>query len=209
MSKLFRVSNLLTIVFAVLTLILAVGLIACYSNRGWLTIGTAANLSQIFGSIAVGLSLLFIATQLKLQTNLARASNSQSFVNASSSFVLAIGGDAELMKLYDTGGEGYESLGTEKQVQFRYLVGWWLTFYENVVYQHGCDLLDDGVHDAWMKDMKGFIRRRRVDKVWPELIGNYSDEFISQFAPLIKDFSKELLALSSSSADTDAGARAQ
>ncbi|SRR5258707_4351571 len=191
MSKL-STSRLFTILFAVLTVALTIGLIACYRDRGWLNIASAAGLAQIFESIAVGLSLLFIATQLRQQTKLARSSNSQSFVNSCSNFVLAVGSNPELMNLYSTGGDGFEVLSPEKQVQYRYLVSWWLTFYENVVYQHGCGLLDEGVHQSWTRDMEGFIRRRRVEKVWDFLKGNYSEEFIQTFEPLIDKYRREL-----------------
>lgn len=176
----------------ILIIILFTGLIFCYSGRGWLSIQSAAQLASIFASAAVGCSLLFIAYQLRRQTQLARASNSQSFVSASSAFVLAVGGDAKLMSLYGNGGEGFESLCTEQQAQYRYLVGWWLTFYENVLYQHDCGLLDDSVYKAWMKDMKGFIRRRRVEKVWDSLEENYSDAFRTYFQPLIDKRKQEL-----------------
>ncbi len=125
MSKL-STSKLFTILFAVLTVVLTIGLIACYRDRGWLSIASAANLAQIFASIFVGLSLLFVAAQLRQQTNLARSSNSQSFVNSVSNFMLAIGSNPELMNLYSTGGDGFEALSREKKVHYRYLVGWWL-----------------------------------------------------------------------------------
>jgi hypothetical protein len=181
------VSKLFTIFLAILTVILGIGLAACYRGRGWLSIASAADLASIFESAAVGLSLLFIATQVRQQNKLARASNSQSFVAASSDFVLQVGGSAELMDLYSTGGEKYESLGAGKRAQYNYLVSWWLTFYENVLYQHDCGLLDESVYKAWMEDMKGFIRRRRVEKVWGALKGNYSESFRKHFQPLIDE----------------------
>lgn len=195
------IPTLFIILFASLTAILAVGLAACYWTRGWLTIQNAADLAQIFGSLAVGLSLLFIAIQLRQQTRLARGSNSQSFVNASSNFVLAVGCNGELMKLYAKGGATFDRLPDETKAQYRYLVGWWLTFYENVVYQNGIGLLDTVIYDAWMKDMSGFIRRRCVEKVWDELKGNYSREFVNVFQPLIEARLKESQTAASTAFD--------
>jgi hypothetical protein len=193
MAKFFTISNLFIIFFSVLTAILGLGLMACYWSRGWLSISSAANLASIFASVAVGISLLFIATQLRQQNKLARASNSQSFVNASSDFVLEIASDCQLMKLYATGGARFEQLTADEQAQYSYLVSWWLTFYENVVYQRDCELLDEGVYAAWiLKDMKGFILRRRVEKVWESLKENYSDEFKKEIQPLIDDRESEL-----------------
>src|SRR5207245_10452651 len=74
-------SRLITVLLVCVSALSSLGLIACYFNRGWLTIQNAANLAQIFASFAVGISLLFIATQIRLQTQLARGANSQSFVN--------------------------------------------------------------------------------------------------------------------------------
>lgn len=168
-----------------LIIILSTGLISCYLDRGWLSFQSAANLASIFASAAVGFSLLFIAFQINRQTELARASNSQSFVAASSNFVLAVGGNPRLMKLYSDGGATFEALASEKQAQYRYLVSWWLTFYENVLYQNDCGLLHKSVYEAWMKDMDGYIRRRSVEKVWDLLKDNYSEPFIKHFQPLI------------------------
>ena len=165
-------SKLVTVLLACVASVSTLGLIACYLNRGWLTIQSAASLAQIFASFAVGISLLFIATQIRLQTQLARGANSQSFVNACSNFVLAVGCNDTIMKLYATGGEGFEVLTEAEKAQYRYLVGWWLTFYENVVYQNSIGLLDEGVYQAWQNDMTGFITRRRADKVWDALKKN-------------------------------------
>nr|AAP58626.1 hypothetical protein [uncultured Acidobacteriota bacterium] len=178
-------SRLFTILLAILCLVLGVGLGTCYWNRGWLTISSAADLFSIFASIAVVVSLLFIAFQVKQQTRLARAANSQAFVNIQSDFVLAAGSNQSLMEFYQTGGEKFETLDPSEQARYRYLVAWWLTFYENVQYQQDCGLLDEGVYKAWMKDMAGFIERRRVEKVWEFLKPNYSDTFIVHIQPYI------------------------
>ena len=122
MSRL-STSALFIILLAVLNVVLFVGLMASYANRGWLRITNAGDLAQVVESIAVIASILFIATQLRQQTRLAKASNSQLLVNASSSFVLSIGSKPELMKLYATGGRDFDTLKPEEKEQFRYLVG--------------------------------------------------------------------------------------
>lgn len=197
MSKL-STSALFIILLGFVNVALFLGLLGSYTNRGWLRITNAGDLAQIVESIAVIGSILFIATQLRQQTRLAKASNSQLLVNASSSFVLSIGSKPDLMKLYATGGRDFDALKPEEKEQFRYLVGWWLTFFENVVYQYECDLLDKGVYDAWMKDMKGYIGRRSVEKVWDGLKDNYSKEFNETFQPLIDERRRQLESSASS-----------
>jgi hypothetical protein len=203
MSKL-TTPGLFIVLLASLNIILVIALAACYWDRGWLSIQSAADLAQIFGSLAVAFSLLFIAVQLRQQTRLARGSNSQAFVSASSSFVLAVGCNPDVMNLYSTGGAKFYELPEEKQAQYRYLVSWWLTFYENVVYQNGIGLLDKGVYYAWMKDMNGFVSRRRVERVWGALKDNYSEEFKIIFQDSIDAWQK---ALSESSSTDSSGAQ--
>jgi hypothetical protein len=96
------------------------------------------------------------------------------------------------MDFYQTSGLKFETLTLSEQARYRYLVAWWLTFYENVQYQQDCGLLDEGVYKAWMKDMDGFVRRRRADKVWDVLKPNYSDTFISKMEPIINEVRKSL-----------------
>jgi hypothetical protein len=180
-------SRLITLLLACIATLSTIGLIACYLDRGWLNSQSAANLAQIFGSLAVGISLVFIAKQVQLQTQLARGANSQSLVNVCSNFVLAVGCSDNLMELYATGGERFESLTDTQKAQYRYLVTWWLTFYENVVYQNSIGLLDEGVYEAWLNDMTGFITRRHVDKVWDTVKGNYSKQFVSTFEKLLNE----------------------
>lgn len=170
----------------------------CSIDVSWLNIANLSAFFSILASVAVIVSLVFIAQQLtqqtlqvKQQTKLARAGNSQSFVNLASSFVLAIGSNSFLMNLYQTGGDRWSSLSPEEQVQYRYLVSWWLTFFENVQYQQDCGLLDAEVYNAWMKDMEAYFRRRRVDLVWDHLKGNYSDSFVSRFQKSIDNVRKE------------------
>jgi hypothetical protein len=188
-----------TFVLAVLNGILGIALLACYFQRGWLSLQNAYFLFSILQSVAVVVSLVFIllqleqqsrqleqqSKQLEQQSNLARATNSQSLVATSSNFVLMVATNQVLLDLYRTGGENYSTLDPSQKAQFRYLIVWWLTFYENVVYQHYCGLLDDEVYDAWKKDMEGFIRRRKPETVWGELQANYSDLFIKDFQALL------------------------
>jgi hypothetical protein len=181
-----------TFVLAILNVILGVALLACYLQRGWLSLQNAYFLFSILQSIAVVVSLVFIllqlqqqSRQLEQQSNLARATNSQSLVATSSNFVLVVAANQVLLDLYRTGGENYSTLGGSEQAQFRYLIVWWLTFYENVVYQHDCGLLDGEVYNAWKKDMEGFIRRRKPETVWGELKANYSDPFVKEFQALL------------------------
>lgn len=145
----------------------------------------AANIATVCGVLLGLTTLFFIAKQLRYQARLARAANSQALVALSSQFVLQVAQSAELAKLWLLDGERYDQLSDDHRAQYRYLASWWLTFFENVEYQHRAGLLDDGVYDAWCGDMQGFVDRRCVEKFWDDLRGNYSKQFVAAFQPLI------------------------
>ena len=163
-------------------------LIACYAGKGWITFETAADLATVAATVVGTASLVAIAVQLQQQANqlkqqaqLARAANSQAFVNVSSEFTLNVTLDKELSELWHIKGAQYDALGEVDKARYRYLVQWWLTFFENLQYQHDCGLIDDAVYKAWEKDETRFVTRRNVAKIWPFVKDNYSDTFIEHF----------------------------
>jgi hypothetical protein len=167
-------------------------LVASYYDKGWLTFQTAANLATVAGVLIASATLISIAFQQHEQGKLARANNSQSFVAVSSDFVLKIAGDEALADLWLLQGASYETLAPVKQAQYRYLVQWWLNFYENIQFQEDAGLLEAGVYHAWQKDMSGFVERRHVEKVWHLVRENYSETFTRRMDPLIEIRRKSL-----------------
>lgn len=178
---------------ATLTLILFAGLLACYFNRGWISFQNAAYLATILEAIAVSFTFVLIAQQLvsqnknlEFQNQLAKASNSQSFVHQSSSFMLTIVENHDLAELWRVGGAQFETLDASQKMKFKRLVDWWLTFYENVHYQHSCDLLDPNIFESWENDLKLFIERRQITNVWADLRGSYHESFVAYVEDFLK-----------------------
>lgn len=193
--------KLATILLGACTAALAVAFLTCYYKTGTLTLSDGANIATIVGNTAVAVSIFFIAYQLqlqsaqmqsqsdqaKLQTQLAKASNSQAFVTLSSDFLLNLVCNEKLMKFYRDTGASYETQTDDVKARYRHLITWWLNFYENVVYQEKSGLLDSELYSAWEKEMRGFVARRHVEKVWDDLKDNYGDLFIARFQPIIDE----------------------
>jgi hypothetical protein len=174
------------VLVTVLVILIAGVLLATYYGKGWLTFQTAAYIATVAGAFIGTATLVNIATQVKRQTHLATAANSQALVSVSSQFVLRVAGDEKLAELWLLSGAQYDTMPDGKKAQYRYLAQWWLTFYENVQYQNDCGLLDPGVYKAWDRDMVGFIERRHTHKYWGDVRMNYSDSFIAHFERSMK-----------------------
>ena len=173
-----------TIATIVVFVFILVAVVAKLLDRDGITIADAGDLATVAAALVTAITLLGISWQLRLQANLARAANSQAFVNMSSEFLLNLAGDVRLAELWQRGAE-YRDLGTAERAQYRALIQWWLNFFENLLYQHKRGLIDDDVYDAWCKDERGFVDRRHLENVWDEVRGNYSDDFILHFDVLV------------------------
>lgn len=161
-----------------ISVLLLIGLLACYRNKGWLTIENASYLATIGGTVIGAITLISIAVQLRQQTKLARAANSQSFLDKSSTFTLSLLEDNGLLSLWRDGGMNYSSLSSENQSKYKHLLSWWLTFYENMYYQNKCGFLDTNVFAAWDNDVNNFVVRRNLRMAWDELKDSYDPEFV-------------------------------
>jgi hypothetical protein len=211
-----------TIIFGISTAALSVAFLTLYYDAGSWNVQEGAHLATIAGTFVVAGSIVIIARQLQvqsaqmehqgrqaelqaeqaklqaeqaeLQTRLAKASNSQSFVSISSNFVLSVASNADLMAFWQNTGATYDTATDDVKARYAYLVQWWLTFYENLVHQNDAGLLDAVVFRAWEDDMKGFVKRRHVEKLWDSVSDRYSTLFISHFQPIIDARRSELAA---------------
>ncbi|HYK06091.1 MAG TPA: hypothetical protein VE974_30390 [Thermoanaerobaculia bacterium] len=90
-------------------------------------------MATVTAAIVTSITLFSILGQLRQQADLARAANSQSFVNISSEFLLHLANDPVLAELWQKGAE-YEQSSVAQKAQYRALVQWWLNFFENLLY---------------------------------------------------------------------------
>lgn len=159
--------------------ILSILLLLCYMDKGWLSFETAANIATVLEFFVVAISIYFISRQLDQQNNLARASNAQALFELSSPFTLML---LEHDRLADMWREGAKFAETDTMVtQYKQLLIWWLSFYENIYHQNRYGLLDIEVYKSWDKDMDYFIERRDLTPFWEELKKLYHQDFVKHF----------------------------
>lgn len=178
------IARLLFILSLIITVLSSVGLIACYMHAGVLSIENASYLATIGGSVVGAVSLIFIAIQLNQQTKLTRAGNSLSFVNLSSDFTSKIINDDALITIWYAGNT-FATFTDVQKLKYKQLIDWWLTFYDNVIYQHKCGLLDEDAYNAWITDMELFIQKRLLATVWNDLKGSYGAEFVQRINKML------------------------
>src|SRR5262245_3998196 len=158
----------------------------------------ASGIATIVQSAVVIVSLILIwrqtqlhTKQLNLQTELAKAANTQALVGLSSPFNISLIQDPQLAKLWIEGAEEFESYGNLDKFRYENLLFWWLILHENVYYQKHKGLLDEVIYSAWEYDLRHFIERQNLPPHWNGLKNLFQREFIEHVDQVMRELGTE------------------
>ena len=104
-----------------------------------------ADLAEIFGSIAVVVSLIYVAIQIRQNTNVTRLTTAQNLSRDIRQALAYIHADDEFAKIYLTGQENIDDLNTHERFRFYVYLAGYLRAIENAFYQ-----LKKGAVDPYM-----------------------------------------------------------
>jgi hypothetical protein len=138
---------------------------------------TTAAIAGIIESLFVVVSVVLIVVQLRKQTALARAANSQSMFELSSPFNLELVRDRDFARLWLQGPNAADPVDVFRHES---LITWWLLLHENIYFQWKRGLLDDEAYLPWDKDLLDFIEHANVHRIWPRIRGFYQGGFASR-----------------------------
>ncbi|SRR6266446_8698133 len=147
----------------------------------WMKTQNAAIASWI-QAVAVVVTLVFIAIQIRQQTNLSRAANVQASVGLITPLNLKLT-EPEMAKVWVEGRHGWDQhvAPSEEEIrkeQYENLLVTYLVFYENVFSQNQEGLIDNEIYQGWDKDLEAFIKHQRVKEYWTsERKAKYRPEF--------------------------------
>jgi hypothetical protein len=125
-----------------------------------------ANVGGIIQTVFFIISVFFIWYQIREHNRLTRAANTQSLVALSSPFLLQLSQDRKLAELWVNGTKSYETMDKVEQFRYLQLLFWWLILHENIYYQYYNGLVDEKIYQGWQKELREFIRTKRIDLFW-------------------------------------------
>ena len=99
-----------------------------------MTLSDWASIASIVQGVFVIISIAFIWFQLRENTRLTRASNTQTLVDLSSPFNLQLIQDREMARLWVQGASNYDTLDEIDKYRYYSLIAWWLILHENIFY---------------------------------------------------------------------------
>ncbi len=135
-----------------------------------------ANIASILQGIFVIVSICYLWYQLRENTRLARAANTQALVALSSPFYLQLVQDQELSKLWQQGSVAWDAMNESDKFRFRDLALWWLIFHENIYYQWKKKLIDNQTYNTWARDFEKLLAAPSLKHFWEDLLSTTSFE---------------------------------
>jgi len=113
--------------------------------------------SQLVGSIAVVVSVLYLAVQLRSSTRVARVAAMDAASAALRDVTKPLMENAELARLWRTGLENLQELSPEDQARFFHVTHQFLKALETIHYHYVYGLLDSQLWDGWRELLHHYV----------------------------------------------------
>ncbi len=142
-------------------------------------------MGELIGGIAIIVSLLYVATQIKQNTNATRAAASQAFIKLHGDIVLLISSDKDFRDIYWRGLGGLSALQGSDSAAF----GAWAvhTFraWESFYYQWREGVFEDQLWAGWQKQFADLFGYPGIQEYWAIRRHQFSEEFCELVDKLI------------------------
>ena len=150
-----------------------------------MTLEDLGNIGEFVGAIAVVVSLLYLAIQIRQNTKTVRTSTYQAVLE-SSHRVNEYLGDPRMERLYRVGRKDVSQLNEDELAQFRALVGQIVSFYEALFLQHQHGTIDDDFFLGRFNTFHRMICQPGVRAIWEERGRSYySRSFVKRVDTLL------------------------
>ena len=150
----------------------------------WEAIGA---IGEIIGAAAVVGSLVYLAVQIRHNSQLLKRTATADTVSALRDFSALMLAHSELPLIYQKGVEGMENLNMEEWGQFVLLVFNFMKAMEDLHYQHINGAMDPEVWSGWESLGRGYITSPGFQEYWAErrsIFGPRFQEWVDSLSPL-------------------------
>ncbi len=142
-----------------------------------MTLEDLGNIGEFVGAIGVIASLVYLAVQIRRNSNSVRASTFQEAVRDVAVLSDLLATDADLARIWSNGLRDFDALEREERVRFAaYMLGMFRRL-ENVLYQTRHGGLDPAYWEGQLSAMQGTLSQPGVAAWWVRSQGLFSPSF--------------------------------
>ncbi len=153
------------------------------------------NLGEALGGLAVIVTLVYLAIQIRQNANVTRAQMHQQHLLSLENDLLALGRDAQASHVWNTGLRNWDDLTREEQGQFGIMMAGLFTGFESNYNQHRAGLLDEYSWSGYRTRLRWYVARKGMRSWWKlggrtwvsEAYGDIIDEMISEFETSVRE----------------------
>lgn len=131
--------------------------LTCFSNLRLMNWEAITALSQLVGSIAVVVSVLYLAIQLRSSTRVARVAAQDAAASALRDFTKPLMENAELGRLWRAGLENLDGLSPDDQARFFHAAHQFLKALETIHFHYAYGLLDAQLWSGWRELLRHYV----------------------------------------------------
>jgi len=157
-----------------------------------MSLSDLASLAIIVQGFLFIVSIGLVWYQLRANTQLVRAANTQKLVELSTPFNLQLAQDRALTELWRQATQRFEELDEIDRERYFNLLTWWLMLHENIYHQWRRKLIDKDTYRSWTRDLEYFARRQRLGNHWTQLSSYFEASFAEHVATIIVRQTKEV-----------------
>jgi hypothetical protein len=142
-----------------------------------MTLDQLGNIGEIIGGIGVVISLLYLAMQIRKNTEAERTSTYQAIVSDFGALNNTMASTPELSHLFVQAMENYHQLSSDEKARISQLFFQCFRFFENMFYQHRKGYIDEEVWTGWKRLMLTYHSRPGFQTWWEHRRDVYSEPF--------------------------------
>jgi len=157
-----------------------------------MTLSDLASLAITIQGFLFVVSIGLVWYQLRENTKLVRAANTQKLVELSAPFNFQLAQDRALTELWRQGTQGIDELDEIDRERYFYVLTWWLMLHENIYHQWRKKLIEEDTYSSWTRDLEYFARRQQLGNHWTQLNSFFESSFAEHVTAIIARQAKEV-----------------
>ena len=142
-----------------------------------MTLSELGALGELIGGVAVVVSLVYLAIQIRDSTKAARASRAQAVLSESQAFLRVIAADTPSARVFRLGLADSGELSEDERVQFTAQLMMMFRNFENMFVQFQLRDRDDLAWQSGVASMERFVGFPGSQKFWSDRSDAYTPEF--------------------------------
>jgi hypothetical protein len=143
-------------------------------------------ISQLVGSIAVVLSVLYLALQVHRSTRVAKLATQDAAATALRDVTKPFMENAELERIWRVGLEDLSALSVEDRARFFHAVYQWLKAFETIHFHYVYGLMDKQLWESWRELFRHYMAAPGIAHYWklrPEVFSDRFRNFVNLLEP--------------------------